>query len=313
MESSLFEQHIDRVRAISENCSLFFVCGAPKSGTTWLQKALDAHSQIVCAGEGHFADKFIRKLSAPLKKYFQHQDVVIQNVYEGAGYYRHQPGEDFAFLAAFFTLGAFARLNIPSETRLIGDKTPANVEHLSLLHHVFPMAKFVNIVRDGRDALASTFKHVERVALRDGKSHDFDKVCLNKTHLYSSRWATAVASAERFGASNPGVLHTVRYEDLKEDFASAFSGVVGFLGVNVSEEEVARCGEESSFTRLSGGRQPGDENPTSFLRKGIVGDWRVSLTQQQLDIFDAIGRDWLVRLGYETASAKLMNSAEKSR
>lgn len=254
--------------------------------------------------EGHFADMFVRKLSGPIKQYFLHQRVVTKNVYEGKGYYRHQPSEEFAFLATSFILDAFSRLQIPAGTRFIGDKTPANVEHLELLHHLFPDAKIINIVRDGRDTLTSTFKHVERVSRRDGAQPNSDGFLLKRTGFYSSRWVKAVESADRFGAKYPGTLHTVRYEDLKQDFSSAFSGVVDFLGASISPQEVARCEAETSFKRMSGGREPGDENPTAFLRKGIVGDWRASLGPRHLEIFNRVGAGWLVRLGYESAPTR---------
>ena len=36
------------------NAPFFFVLGVPKSGTTWVQKALDSHPQLLCRGEGKF-------------------------------------------------------------------------------------------------------------------------------------------------------------------------------------------------------------------------------------------------------------------
>jgi hypothetical protein len=35
-------------------CQLFFVGGAPRSGTTWLQLLLDSHPEVCCRGEGLF-------------------------------------------------------------------------------------------------------------------------------------------------------------------------------------------------------------------------------------------------------------------
>ncbi len=48
-----FQSRIGRVLS----GQLFFIAGAPKSGTTWVQRLLDAHPEIVCSGEGHFANK----------------------------------------------------------------------------------------------------------------------------------------------------------------------------------------------------------------------------------------------------------------
>ena len=46
----------ERESAIAELAKrqLFFVGGAPRSGTTWMQHMLDAHPDISCRGEGHF-------------------------------------------------------------------------------------------------------------------------------------------------------------------------------------------------------------------------------------------------------------------
>ena len=38
---------------------LFFIVGAQKSGTTWLQKSLNSIDGIHCLGEGHFIDKLL--------------------------------------------------------------------------------------------------------------------------------------------------------------------------------------------------------------------------------------------------------------
>ena len=41
------------------------------------------------------------------------------------------------------------------ETRWIGDKTPAYVKQLGRLHHLFPQAKILHMVRDPRDVAVS--------------------------------------------------------------------------------------------------------------------------------------------------------------
>jgi hypothetical protein len=185
---------------------------------------------------------------------------------------------------------------------LIGDKTPANVDHLGLFHLLFPKAKFVNVVRDGRDALVSTFKHVERVNLRSKSINDLDEFLLKKTSVYSSRWVESLKKADTFATQHPGVLHTVRYEDLKQDFALVFSDILKFLGVDASAVMVRQCEAETSFKRMSGGRDAGEENLNAFVRKGVVGDWKAALQPQHLEIFYAVGAEWLDRFGYENGS-----------
>ena len=51
---------------------LFFIGGAAKSGTTWLQVLLDAHPSVSCTGENHFVTHLfptLRKASMPLSRW----------------------------------------------------------------------------------------------------------------------------------------------------------------------------------------------------------------------------------------------------
>ena len=48
---------------------VFFVCGPPKAGTTWVQHILDAHPKISCSGEGHFHTKVGKPFVAAMCEY----------------------------------------------------------------------------------------------------------------------------------------------------------------------------------------------------------------------------------------------------
>ena len=48
---------------------LFFVCGALKSGTTWVPLMLGAHPEIACRGEGHLANYLLPRIGSALLKY----------------------------------------------------------------------------------------------------------------------------------------------------------------------------------------------------------------------------------------------------
>ena len=56
--------------------------------------------------------------------------------------------------------------------------------------------------------------------------------------------------------------------------------------------------EEFSFERQAG-RRPGEEGKRSFLRKGIVGDWRKHFNQEAGEIFNRYAGSELILLGYE--------------
>src|ERR1700735_4204914 len=69
------------------NKQLFFVGGAPKSGTTWLQILLDQHPAISCSGEGHFPTALIPRLFSAASEYNRHIAWKNETVFsEMAGY-----------------------------------------------------------------------------------------------------------------------------------------------------------------------------------------------------------------------------------
>ena len=66
----------------------------------------------------------------------------------------------------------------------------------------------------------------------------------------------------------------VRYEDLLERPNEEVGRLLGFLGVDTDETLVEHCVSSASFEKLSKGRERGQEDPASFYRKGVAGDWK---------------------------------------
>lgn len=77
------------------------------------------------------------------------------------------------------------------------------------------------------------------------------------------------------------------------------SRVISQLGEgHFGEEMLAKVVENHSFEKLSG-RRAGDENASSFMRKGIVGDWRNHFDREARVLFNEYAGDALIRLDYE--------------
>ena len=70
-------------------------------------------------------------------------------------------------------------------------------------------------------------------------------------------------------------------------------------GEEADPDRVAESLNRFSFQRQAG-RRPGDEQRSSFLRKGAVGDWANHFTGTAAEIFDRWCGEMLVRAGYET-------------
>lgn len=78
----------------------------------------------------------------------------------------------------------------------------------------------------------------------------------------------------------PSDCTIVTYERMREAPAPVAAQLFGFLGVADRDDVVADCVARTSFAALSGGRSPGVAQDRSFFRKGVVGDWRSTLTPE---------------------------------
>jgi len=91
----------------------------------------------------------------------------------------------------------------------------------------------------------------------------------------------------------------VKYEVLRTEPVIALQKIVCDLtGLKIGEVEADKIVDKYSFEKVSG-RKVGEENNNSFMRKGIVGDWKNYFDGNARKLFHAYAGDALVGLGYE--------------
>ena len=277
---------------------LFFIVGAQKSGTTWLQKSLNSIEGIHCLGEGHFIDKLLMPITQTRYEYNQMMQVVQQRVYDGDGFYQPIPDQEFFSLMRSWILQIMIRnAGAPTESILaLGDKTPANSFHITTLKRLFPGAQFIHILRDGRDVAVSAFRHRERIL---GETQETSPDLNAEVPQLLAKWAgftRAVKKAEKVGIP----IHTVRYEAMLDNGVASLRSCVDHLlpDNSISDEQVQAAVDANSFQTLSGGRNPGEIDNNSVLRRGQAGSWRDELSSDAADRFNAEDRELLEQLGY---------------
>lgn len=90
----------------------------------------------------------------------------------------------------------------------------------------------------------------------------------------------------------------VKYESMISDTGATLVSTLNNLGIECKRETIDKSVEKYSFNNQAN-RAPGDEKTTSYLRKGIVGDWKNHFTDESKQIFlNHIGNR-LVQLEYE--------------
>ena len=181
--------------------------------------------------------------------------------------------------------------------RSIGEKSPDNIRHLNALIRLFPKAKIIHIVRDGRDCAVSCWFHNLRILEERTREHfrSLDEFAGS----FADTWTSEVSAAARFGNAQPDRYLVVRYEDLVANEDVAAKAIFEFLDVEYGSDIVRKCGEAASFQRLSGGRTRGEENRDSFFRNGVPGEWRQALGEAACKQFVSKAGPWLSFFGYE--------------
>jgi hypothetical protein len=293
---------------------VFFVVGNQKSGTTWLMRMLDAHPEILCRGEGRFFGGSWRQKSIKQRDAMRPASSLYNAVLD-AEYLRlwiersvwsrnDSPAEHLNNLT-HMAIDYFLRGELlKSRKRIVGDKSPLlTPETIREISAIYPEAKVIHIIRDGRDVAVSAAHHARnfgRVRKRDGSrgagGATFPEGQLEKL---ATEWASRVGKTVEDGPELLGDNYTeVRYEDLLQKPEREVRRLLGFLAAESGEAIARRCIDAASFERLSKGRKRGEEDPSSFFRKGVAGDWESVFTRQEREIFDQEAGELLVRLGY---------------
>lgn len=276
---------------------VFFVVGVAKSGTTWLQKMLDGHPDVSCNGEGHFTDVLLPILTDAVARYNQNIHGRNGRMYKDGGGYPTLSDEHAQFLLASAIGLLLVEQARGKAVRCIGEKTPGHIRTMPLLGALFPQAKFLHIIRDGRDVAVSGWLHNLRTAEADTreKFHDFAGYVRHVTPI----WVRQIGMARAFASTCPDRYLEFRYEDLHQEQDATIERILNFLGVDSSSAMVARCREAGAFENLSKGRKRGVEDRNSHFRKGVVGDWKEHFDPTCTEIFMHHAGASLRELGYE--------------
>jgi hypothetical protein len=160
------------------------------------------------------------------------------------------------------------------------------------LHALWPEAKFVHIIRDGRDVCLSVlnWKKAERTA---GRYASWEEDPVSTTALW---WERKVRKAREDGAAlGPALYQEMHYEDLVEDPERECKRLCEFLGVAYDD----------AMIRFHEGRErvePGRGAKSAWLRvTSGLRDWRTEMCAGDVERFEAAAGDLIEELGYERA------------
>ncbi|ELU00729.1 hypothetical protein CAPTEDRAFT_118871, partial [Capitella teleta] len=143
--------------------------------------------------------------------------------------------------------------------------------------------KVIVVLREPRDTLTSYYDHYCQDAIGfPGDFHQFfelvrqDKLVSGNIFQMARDWWTK--------RHLPNV-HVVKYEEMKEDCSSVIRGISEFLEIPLEAEHrqqlLAKCSFDNMRKTSSISEMKGENE--KFFRKGIIGDWRNHMTQDEAE------------------------------
>jgi hypothetical protein len=282
----------------------FFV-GCPRSGTTLLRRIGDAHPQLAVVHETRWiprtyefrrgltpeafvTPKLLKRMRDPLR---------LRRLEIDEGDLERLFGNGAGVPFASFVTALFDLYGERHGKRFVGDKSPGYVRYMPMLHALWPHAKFVHIIRDGRDVCLSLL--------------DWQKGATSYSTFYDAPITTAGVWWEWYvrlgregrGRLGPGLCHELCYETLVAEPERECARLCEFLGLPY----------EDSMLRFHEGRtqsKPGLSAKASWLpvTSGLR-NWRTAMEPDDVIQFESAAGDLLEELGYPRAAASIPKRA----
>ena len=297
-----------------------FIVGCPRSGTTLLQRMLDAHPRIAIIDETHWfvtwyekrygvtpegfvLPELVSRLLGKKKQSAIFRDVDLQirpeDLYDLVG-----PGREILF--PDFVSVLFNRYGEAQGKSLVGTKNPDYVRKLRTLHSLWPQAKFIHIIRDGRDVGLSIMSQRrakgEARKKPGGRLATWDEDPVTTAALW---WEWHVRLGREAGSAlDPELYYEICYEAMVARPGAECGALCAFLDVPY----------DKAMLRFNEGRERGDaagldaKHAWRPITPGLR-DWGSQMPREDVERFEAAAGGLLDELGYSRGAQGLSPEA----
>jgi hypothetical protein len=254
--------------------------GCARSGTTLLRVMLDSHPRIACGPESKtFTHPLPRERCQWLAQRFGLPPERVEALHD-------ESGSQAEFIERLFTEYAGAQ----GKPRW-AEKTPANIFRLDYLFEHFPRARFLHVIRDGRDVACSLRTH-PRHKLVGGELVPANT--WRPIDQCARRWVDAIEAGLPY-RGRPGYTE-VRYEELVTQPEPTLRRVLDWLG-ETWDDAVLRHSEVETGSRDTS-KFPQNPEAAGALYGSAVGRWQRDLSSEDAATVEEIAGRHLVELGY---------------
>lgn len=284
-----------------------FIIGNPRSGTSLFRLLLTSHSKMVIPPECGFIawlyedfgnwrvedletklDIFLDKLNACKK--FDTWEIELGKL--KSFLYEKKP-ESYSQLCASVYL--YYSLRFHKDIMLWGDKNNFYIDYLEQLLEIYPQAKFIHLVRDGRDVYCSYLDVMNR-----GSNSSYAPKLNTEINVVANEWNNNLMKVESFFSQHSEVRNiTIRYEDLIASPDVVLKKVFSWCGLNY-ESGVLDFFEQNATLKLEPEKTMDWKSKTKEpIDPKNSGKFKSILNINQIEQFNRTAKEALYRFGYK--------------
>jgi hypothetical protein len=211
-----------------------FLVGCPRSGTTLLQSLLASHPSVASFPESKFFQYLLpeyeprrksvgiasRRLKPMLEKYFD------ECHYPEMKQYLPRFPQFMKFYTRRF-LYIMDKIIQQQEKNIWLEKTPEHLHYIDVIEKFVPYAKFIHIVRNGSDVVASLYDMGLKYPNTWGQVFGEVDSCIN-------RWINDFKISYNYSQKTNHLL--VKYESIVDNTPSTLQEICKFIGIDFTEK-----------------------------------------------------------------------------
>ncbi|MEG4108429.1 sulfotransferase [Microcoleus sp. S13_C5] len=216
-----------------------FLVGSPRSGTTMLQSLLAAHPEVISFPESKFFHyllykKFAGKFPARMEAFFK-DEINRPDLLQGFDDSQTVGAKVSWFVRVLDGLAAEQNKSIWLE------KTPEHIYFIEDIQRLLPDAKFIHILRNSMDTIASL--HEATMNSHDLWGHGWDlNHCIH-------RWKEAMLISHKYAKKSNHIL--VKYEEILDNKVKKLEELCHFMGIEYDDRMLEFYQEKAAHLSLN--------------------------------------------------------------
>jgi len=255
-----------------------FVVGAARSGTTWVYDIFASHPEVAGAYEtwlftpenglgALFGSAHWPPRRSGLSRVLSRESLLAETRRFASQVLTHVLEEQHRFLV---------------------EKSPSHLYQMNLIHEIYPKARFVHVLRDGRDVAVSV-----RAAARSWVPQ-WGQTFGRSISTTALAWKHAIRKARKSGQALGDLFLEIRYEEIKSNPYTSYRTLFDFCGIPYDDTIMESIFQATDFETNYKAKE------TGFRRGGRVGDWKDHFSFIDSIRFNLAAGDVLIETGYET-------------